>query len=76
MADERSWDLIYSAVIDLTKAVNGLREEMNNRFKEVNSRLDRIEEGLDRLEHDNKYTKIRLHDVENEIRFLKETRRV
>ena len=78
---EKTWDMIYGAMIDLTKAVNGIRTEMNemrtemNEMRtEMNARFDRIESHLERLEKDSTMAKIKLFDAENEIRVLKERR--
>ena len=78
---EKTWDMIYGAMIDLTKAVSGIRAEMNemrtemNEMRtEMNARFDRIESHLEGLEKDSTMAKIKLFDAENEIRVLKERR--
>ncbi len=43
---EKTWDMVYDAIMNLTKAVNDLRTEMhteiNNLRNEMNTRFDRI----------------------------------
>ncbi len=87
---EKTWDLVYSAIMDLTEVVkqtneglvtfrqditarvDTLTERVDKGFADVQTRFDRVEERLDRLESMNDFTKIRLFDVEHDIRNLKE----
>ena len=78
---EKTWDMIYDAIIDLTKAVNALNEKyesmqtaMNARFDRVDERLDRLEERVINIESDLSYTKVKLFDTEKELHVLKDRR--
>ena len=75
---EKTWDMVYGAIMDLTKGfnelrtevnelraeVNELRAEMNTRFNKVDRRLEKIDANIDLL-------KIKQFDNENEIWILK-----
>lgn len=67
MMAEKAWDMIYDAIMDLTKTVNNLRAEMHTRF-------DRLEERVTNIESDLSYTKVKLFDTEKELHIIKERR--
>ncbi len=83
---DKSWDLIYSAVMDLTKAVNQLRSDMNTEIQglrdemhaeiqslrdEMHAHFNRIDDRLVNIESDLNHFKLKLFEQDKEIQYLK-----
>ena len=75
---EKTWDMIYDAIMDLTKTVINLlteiRTELNDVRNEMITRFDRLEERVINIESDLTYTKVNLFDTEKELHVLKDRR--
>ena len=75
---EKTCDMIYDAIMDLTKAVNTLNEkydlmhgDMIARFNHIDERFDRIEDRIDNVESDIDFVKLKQFDNEKELKYLK-----
>lgn len=65
---EKTWDMVYDAIINLTKAVNDLRTEMHT---EINDLRNEMNIRFDRMESDTDFVKLKLFDTEKELSNLK-----
>ncbi len=82
---EKTWDMVYGAIMDLTKGfnqmraeinelraeVNELRAEVNELRSEMNSRFDKVDRRLEKIDANIDLLKIKQFDNENEIWILK-----
>ena len=75
---EKTWDMVYGAIMDLTKGfnqmraeINELRAEVNELRSEMNSRFDKVDRRLEKIDANIDLLKIKQFDNENEIWILK-----
>ena len=61
---EKTCDMIYDAIMDLTKAVNDLRVEITDLRTDMNTRFDHLESDID-------FVKLKQIDNEKKLKYLK-----
>lgn len=61
---EKTCDMIYDAIMDLTKAVNNLRAVITDLHADMNTRFDHLESDID-------FVKLKQFDNEKKLKYLK-----
>jgi uncharacterized protein YoxC len=71
---EKTWDIIYDAIMDLTKSLNALNEKVDRGFSEISTNLERVEDRIVGVESDLTFIKLKLFETDKELQYLKQRR--
>ena len=82
---EKTWDMVYDAIMDLTKTVNDLRSEMRSEISSLRSEMsdlrsemhtgfERLGSQIGSLESDMVFMKAKSFDTDKEIQWLRQRR--
>ena len=82
MSEEKTWNMVYDSIMDLTKAVNDLRSEMRSEIGSLRTEISDLRSEVsdlrvdmntrfDLLEGDNQFAKVKLFDFEKQLNDVK-----
>lgn len=85
VSEDKTWGMIYDAIMDLTKAVNDLRSEMRSEIgslrteiselrTEMSTEFDRLGGQVGSIESDMVFLKAKSFDTDKEIQWLRQRR--
>ena len=78
---EKTWDMVYDAIMDLTKTINALNtrvdtlnEKVDKGFSEMHTGFQSLGEQIGSLESDMVFMKTKSFDTDKEIQWLRQRR--
>ena len=85
MSEEKTWNMVYDSIMDLTKAVNDLRSEMRSEIGSLRTEMsdlrsdmqtgfNHLGKQIEGIESDIAYFKVKSVDTDKEIQWLRQRR--